>query len=177
MIWKKISTDPNYEISDDGTVRSLDRVVPFIQRNQYGEYQTTKTLKGKTLKNKVMPNGYLISRLPSGDIYTHRLVAREFIGDIDNMEINHIDGCKSNNSVDNLEIVTRTENQDHAYDSGLNQHFDKSIPVMVNGRKYVSLGEASRAENIPKGVLYERLRNPNPKTSGNFKYVFTLSRM
>lgn len=50
----------------------------------------------------------------------HRLVAMEFIPNpLNRTEINHIDGNKSNNSVENLEWSTRSDNLKHAYATGL----------------------------------------------------------
>jgi hypothetical protein len=46
----------------------------------------------------------------------HREVYRLFVGDIPpDLEINHKDGVKSNNAVENLEAVTKSENMRHAY--------------------------------------------------------------
>lgn len=50
----------------------------------------------------------------------HRLVYETFVGPIpEKMEINHIDGNKSNNSFENLEVVTSSENKLHAFRTGL----------------------------------------------------------
>ena len=50
----------------------------------------------------------------------HRLIAEKFIPNPDNKpEVNHIDGNKSNNSIENLEWVTSSENQLHSYRTGL----------------------------------------------------------
>lgn len=52
--------------------------------------------------------------------YVHRLVAETFLrGDPERRYINHIDGCKTNNCVINLEWVTAKENTDHAVSLGL----------------------------------------------------------
>lgn len=51
----------------------------------------------------------------------HRIVAGTFLGNIENMVVNHKDGVKTNNSVENLEIVTYSENVEHAYKLGLNK--------------------------------------------------------
>src|SRR5262249_61995747 len=63
-------------------------------------------------------NFYLEGRVKH--FYVHRLVAAAFIKPIpDGMEVNHKDGDKSNNDVENLEIVTSEENLRHARETGL----------------------------------------------------------
>lgn len=58
---------------------------------------------------------YLMTR----GYYAHRLIAEAWIGSIPkDHEVNHIDGNKKNNKVTNLEIVTRSENIQHAFESG-----------------------------------------------------------
>lgn len=49
----------------------------------------------------------------------HKLVMLAFIGCQDNMQINHKDGNKSNNHLNNLEYVTNEENRVHALENGL----------------------------------------------------------
>lgn len=51
--------------------------------------------------------------------YVHRLVAQSYLGPIDGMVVNHIDGNKSNNNCSNLEICTQKQNQKHAFDNRL----------------------------------------------------------
>jgi hypothetical protein len=74
----------------------------------------------------------------------HRLVALAFIPNPENKpSVNHKDGNKLNNNVDNLEWMTQQENVQHAWDTGLNESHRLSIskPVIdvATGKKYQSL--------------------------------------
>jgi len=82
------------------------------------------TEPGRVLKPGKTKDGYLKVELfnngkPCGR-YVHRLVVEAFIGDIPaGLEVNHIDGRKVENCIENLEIVTHAENTQHAWDTGL----------------------------------------------------------
>lgn len=71
--------------------------------------------------------GYLTVSLSGKTTAVHRLVAKAFIPNLKNKrECNHIDGCKSNNNVKNLEWVTTSENRLHAFRLGLQKHTEQS---------------------------------------------------
>lgn len=114
--WKSIKEfEGLYEISSLGRVRSLDKVIPY-KKSLPG---TTSFRKGKILKPNINRGGYHLYTLTSNKKpyyrYSHRLVVQYFISDIPStMEVNHKDGIKSNNSVENLEICTSAENNKHA---------------------------------------------------------------
>ena len=84
----------------------------------------TNKKSGRVLKQKTTKSGYksVCLYLASGKKmkYIHRLVGLEFIDNPKNMpEINHINGIKSDNRVENLEWCSSSENQKHAFDTGL----------------------------------------------------------
>ena len=103
-------------------------------------------------------NGYLRVKLLGKTCKVHRLVATAFIPNPENKPtVNHINGIKSDNRVDNLEWATYTENTRHAYDTGLkcgytgrkdrgNNKFGKEWTELNS--KGVSLREISRMYGV-----------------------------
>lgn len=101
-IWKQVSDyEGLYEISNLGRVRN--KKLKILKPNYIRDYATV------ILYNRERK----IKRI-------NRLVAEAFIPNINNhKEVNHIDGIKSNNVVNNLEWTTRSLNMKHAFKIGL----------------------------------------------------------
>lgn len=77
---------------------------------------------------KPQPNnkGYGRVQLCGKFYFVHRLVAEKFIPNPNNLpQVNHIDGDKTNNCIENLEWVTNQENRDHAIKNGLHLQGEK----------------------------------------------------
>ena len=100
-IWKDVPFDSNYKVSNYGRI--------FSKR-------TNKILKGELTEK-----GYIRVALTEHKRYlVHCIVARTFIPNPENKpQVNHIDGNKQNNYVDNLEWCTQSENMRHALKTGL----------------------------------------------------------
>lgn len=106
-----------YEVSSHGRVRSLDRVVDRCN-------WCPQNRQGKILKGTENRDGYIKVRLyknSTGKVFSvHRLVAQAFLPNLKKLStINHQDGNKQNNRVDNLEWASYKENNNHAIRTGL----------------------------------------------------------
>jgi hypothetical protein len=138
-IWKDIENFVGYyQISSYGNVRSLDREVNC----NFGKRQVL----GKLLKPIKNPHGYFHVSLKNGEkkvtAKIHRLVATHFLHKpCEELEVNHKDGRKENNSVSNLEWVTKKRNQEHAYEIGLKRILDKRInsKLTIENAKFIQL--------------------------------------
>jgi len=97
--WERIADFPAYEVSNIGNVRNRKTGKVLHQCKQPGAY------------NSVML--YSNSKKPKR-CRVHRLVADAFLLNLDDLpQVNHKDGNKTNNCVENLEWCTRSENQQH----------------------------------------------------------------
>lgn len=111
-IWRTIKDFPDYEISNEGDVRSFKRAV-----------------EGKSLKLQLDDWGYpqvrIYNKKRGLSIKVHRLVATHFDIEGDRKDfshVNHIDGNKLNNHHTNLEWCTPKENMQHAEKTGLRKN-------------------------------------------------------
>lgn len=105
-----------YEVTSEGDVFSVDRIVPVNSG-----HHNRKTVPRRKLKARVREDGYIVvslSRNGKGRLYrVHRLVMEAFspLEGSDLLDVNHKDGNKANNSLSNLEWCTRGENHKHRY--------------------------------------------------------------
>lgn len=126
-LWKPVvGYEGYYEASSGGRIRSLDRIVVRSVGNFHRE--------GALLNPSLNAYGYLRVALSVGGVgrtrTVHSLIAQAFLpnppGEVsaksDGWSINHIDGIKTNNRVENLEYVTKSGNIRHAWENKLLSH-------------------------------------------------------
>lgn len=117
-IWRPIvGYEGHYEVSSHGRVRSIDRVL-------VSKSGVSRKYHGQIRKQSMNMCGYPMVTLCVGQkkkfCSIHRLVAKSFIKNNKKYrEVNHIDGDKTNNNVENLQWCTSSQNQLHAYDIGI----------------------------------------------------------
>lgn len=113
-IWKEVKNyEGKYLVSNKGRVRSLER------KASDGRRVREKMLK-QTLGKCPYISSMLVGNGKNKRIYIHRLVAEAFLEEKPGrLIVNHLDGNKLNNNVNNLEWCTTKENNAHAIDNGL----------------------------------------------------------
>lgn len=146
-IWKDVvEFEGLYQVSNYGRIKSLsnrsnhkEQIIMKQNINNKGYMQLTLCKNRKQITKKV-----------------HRIVAEAFIPNPNNLpQVNHKDGNKQNNNVDNLEWCTNSYNQLHANKMGLNKHriertkevCNKPVAQLtldgVEVNRFISLREAS----------------------------------
>ena len=135
--WRPIREYPRYEVSDNGRVKN------------------SKT--GRILKQGTHRQGYsLVWLSDSGKTSgrsVHRLVAEAFIPNPESKpQVNHIDGNKSNNNVDNLEWNTGSENILHAYRLS-DSHYKTPVRIVETGETFDSVKSCAAAINGQSGNI------------------------
>lgn len=169
-IWKDIcGYEGLYQVSNFGRIKSVDRIIKNTGTKS-GEYHVKEKIKKiSEYKSRGGYCGVTLYRNNNGKSYrVHRLVAQAFIPNPENKpEINHIDGNKKNNCVDNLEWVTGEENTLHAWDIGLvDNTFGTAVHCNETGVDYKSVVDASRDTGCPKESIFRVLRGEYRHTHG-----------
>lgn len=158
--WPVIGYEGYYEISKAGKVRGVKRLVVIPTG--------LRTIYSRELAARINTDGYVEVRLSkegkTKTNFLHKLLANTFIPNPNNKaEVNHINGIKTDNGIENLEWVSHSENMIHAYKLGLKKSITKSVIDRCNGKEYPSIKEASNCLSIPysslKGMLNGSRRN------------------
>lgn len=141
--WKKIDGYPNYSISNRGEVRNdATGKQRCLQHDKYG-YLTCTLYNGHCARN----------------MKVHRLVAYAFIPNPENKPyVNHINGVKNDNTVNNLEWCTAKENNDHAWKVLDSSHRRKTMAEHSHNRKWTEESRNKMKDIAKKRVYTEEYR-------------------
>ncbi len=162
--WKDIQGyESLYAVSDTGVVKTFIYNKILKPRVQQG-YETVVLYRNK--KSKAFK--------------VHRLVAMMFLDNPNNYEqVNHIDGNKRNNNVNNLEWCTAKQNTHHAIKNGLyfsSSHISKHQPIITKKDKYGNIvetyktvTEAAIKNNVSRMTIYRKLHSPNKNSDYTYE--------
>lgn len=174
-IWKDIKGyEGLYQVSDMGRVKSLSRKINSA-------IQPSKSrLKIETILTQTRAFKYLKVMLANNKVnkvyFVHRLVCSAFMLNPDNLEqINHKDGNKYNNRLDNLEWCSRSDNAKHSFKLGLSyQARAKRIKVIKDNVHLITFGTiltTAKCTNVDRRNIYKILSGKQIQSKG---YSFEL---
>lgn len=154
--WIEIKDFPNYEVSNLGVVRN----------------KTTKQVKRFSDNGRGYLRGTFYKNNKGTTLYLHRILAIAFLENPNNYpEVNHKDGDKTNNSLENLEWCSSQDNQMHKM-YVLKHGNCKTVECVETGATYPSTMEAERATNCDHRHISECCRGIRTICGGyHWRYV------
>lgn len=170
-LWKDIrGYEGLYQVSNLGRIKSLN----YNHRN-------IEQVRKLDISNKGYPCILLSKNGKHKKRSVHRIVAETFIPNLGNLpQVNHIDGNKQNNNVNNLEWVTNGENEKHAYDMNLKKKNCGKKNGMAKSviqydldnnfiAEYQTINEAHQKTKIAVDTIIRSCKN---RTKRHNKFIF-----
>ena len=171
IVFKKIKDTDTYYINNKGDIYS--------------------TKYKRLMRNTLLSIGYYVININKNNLYIHRLVAETFLPNPENKpQVNHINGIKHDNRVENIEWCTDSENKIHAVKIGLMKSGEESEGYLRRGklhpqskkvrqidleynfiRDWDSMSDVTRELGIRIGEI-SRVCQGKRKTTGGFKWEY-----
>ena len=149
---RSVTYKDKYIVYEDGNVYSLS--------------------KNKMMKPTLQKNGYYKIYICNKNTWLHRFIMEAFNGKSD-LTVDHIDGNKLNNSLDNLEYVTLGENIKRAYYKGLKETTLSSLskPVRFNNKTYKSATELSKKLGRCESYVSQKIKRNKPINGFKVEFI------
>lgn len=171
--WRTIFDFPNYEVSNKGNIRSKE------YNDSLGHLRSSKKLK-----KQVNNCGYEYVTLSSKEekhktLTVHRIVAKTFIPNPEEKEdVNHIDGNKLNNNVNNLEWTTTQENIKKRYEIGIDGNNYKAVEQRsLDGKELYNIFKSSYEAEKITGIARQHIGaccRGEGKSAGGYSWKFEI---
>lgn len=170
-VWRPVvGYESCYVVSNKGRVKGLRRI-----RKSKGD--STSVSREKMKESWENADGYLLVSLYNGPkqnvTAVHRIVATAFLPNPENKEqVNHIDGNKKNNCVENLEWITNQENMDHSIRTGIRAP-ERRYPIRCidTGEKFTSMNPVVSRYKSSYNMLHRSIRNHTEFFGHYYEYI------
>lgn len=166
------------DLADEDNELWMEIPVEVISKTKYfiSNKGRLKLPSNQIKSNYRSSSGYKRLRIGETKYLLHRLVALTFLPNPENREfVNHKDGNKLNNCLENLEWATALENNLHKIETGLSNstkeiiQYDKNMNFI---NEFKSINDASRALKIHKNVIIHNLKTNCKKTKSGFQFRY-----
>lgn len=181
-----VSSPENYLLGIEAPVESLEYpgyfMIPYFGGYVISpEGRLLKRSFGSEILSSKGSLGYFTYRMTDDSNKTlnrlrHRILCyafKPYPANVEDLDVNHIDGIPGNDSLDNLEWVTRSSNMNHAYAHGLrNDNIEVEIRDVVTGKVFIfaSYSQAGRFLGVTETTISNRAKTNGYKVFAGYQF-------